>query len=190
MKFKMAKNSVFAVLLRSPWWISTVIAAGIVIAAGGLLPALYVPFGMMAGLPFLVIGFITAWRQWQAPDPVRLSAALARAGAMSWRDFSNALEQAFGRQGYVVTRLNSPAADFQLTRNGATTLVSCKRWKAANHGVDGLRDLAVEQQAQAAQHGTYISLASVTDKAQRYAKEQGIRLMTPAELGQLMLEAS
>ncbi|MBK9574592.1 MAG: hypothetical protein IPO43_18630 [Rhodoferax sp.] len=55
---------------------------------------------VVGGLPFLVIGVIRAWRQWHAPNPERLDAALARAGEMSWRDFSSELEQAFGRQGY------------------------------------------------------------------------------------------
>jgi len=186
MKFKMAEKSLFAVLLRSPWWISIVIALGIVVLARVLLPTLYAPFGMVSGLPFLVIGGIAAWRQSQAPDPARVTEALARAGTMSWREFSETLERAFQRQGYTVTRLNGPASDFQISRDGDTTLVSCKRWKAANHGIDALQGLAADRQALAAQHGTYISLAAVSDKARRYATEHGIRLMLPAELAQLM----
>lgn len=187
MKFKMAEKSLFAVLLRSPWWISVAIALGIVVLARVLLPALYAPFGMVSGLPFLVIGGIAAWRQSQAPDPARVTEALARAGTMSWREFSETLERAFQRQGYAVTRLNGPASDFQISRDGDTTLISCKRWKAANHGVDALQSLAADKQALAAQHCTYISLAAVSDKARRYATEHGIRLMLPAELAQLVM---
>ena len=66
----------------------------------------------------------------------------------------------------------------------------CKRWKAVNHGVEALRDLAFEQRAQGAQHCIYICLAAVTDKAQRFAKEEGIRLMTRSELAQLLLDKS
>ena len=36
MKFRMAKNSLFAVLLRSPWWISAAIAAALVLLTGVL----------------------------------------------------------------------------------------------------------------------------------------------------------
>ena len=187
MKYKMAKNSLFAILLRSPWWVSIAIVAGFALGAKALLPEPYVPFGVIGGLPFLVIGVIRAWRQWRDPNPEHLSAALARAGEMSWRDFSSALEQAFGRQGFEVTRLSSPAADLQLVKDGGMTLVSCKRWKAANHGVEALRDLAFEQRAQGAQHATYVCLAHVSDKAQRYAKEEGIRLMPTVELAQLLL---
>ena len=128
MKFKMAKNSLFAVLLRSPWWISFAILAGIMLASRALLPEPYVPFGMMSGLPFLVIGVIAAWRRSQAPDLMRVSEAIARVSDQSWRDFSDALEQAYRREGYTVTRLAKAASDFQLSRDGALTLVSCKRW--------------------------------------------------------------
>ncbi|MES2951741.1 MAG: restriction endonuclease [Pseudomonadota bacterium] len=186
----MAKNSIFAILLRSPWWYSMVIVLVFVAAARALLPEPYAPFAMMGACPFLVIGAIRAWRQWQAPSPKRVSAALVRAGVLSWQDFSSILEQAFAKQGYAVTRLKGAAADFQLLQDGRVTLVSCKRWKAAGHGVDALRDLALAQQAMAAQQGIYISLAGVSDKARRYAQEQGIRLMTPAELGHLMVQVA
>ena len=75
-----------------------------------------------------------------------------------------------------------------MVKGGVITLVNCKRWKAANHGVEGLRDLAFEQRAQGAQQATYICLAHVSDKAQLYAKEEGIRLMPVAELAQLLLD--
>lgn len=186
MKFKMAKNSLFAVLLRSHWWISFAILAVIMLASRALLPELYVPIGMMSGLPFLVIGIIAAWKRSQAPDPVRVSEALARISAQSWSEFSDALEQAYRREGYTVTRLAKAAADLQLSRDGALTLVSCKRWKAANHGVDALRDLSADRQALAAQHCVYISMADVSEKARKYAQEQGITLIGSQELALLL----
>jgi restriction system protein len=188
MKFKMAKNSLFAVLLRSPWWISFVLLGGIVVASRALLPQAYAPFGMMSGLPFLVIGIVAAWRQTTAPDPARVAQELERVGAMGWAEFSDVLEKVFSKQGYSVERPAGLAADFRLTLKGAVTVVSCKRWKAANHGVDALRDLQKAQLAMGAQHSLYISLAPVSDKAQQYAKAQGIQLMPAAELALLMLK--
>ncbi|MDO8420135.1 MAG: restriction endonuclease, partial [Rubrivivax sp.] len=38
MKFQMAKNSLFATLLRSPWWISAVIALVLGLLGAALLP--------------------------------------------------------------------------------------------------------------------------------------------------------
>ena len=91
MKFKMSENSLFALLLRSPWWISMVVVALIALASRALLPEPYVVFGVMGGFPFLVIGIMAAWRQWHAPSPARMAEVLKAAGAMSWRDFSSAI---------------------------------------------------------------------------------------------------
>jgi len=187
MKLKMSENSLFAILLRAPWWISMVVVALFALAARALLPEPYVVFGVMGGFPFLVIGIMAAWRQWHAPSPARMAAALKAAGAMSWRDFSSAIEQAYGQQGYAVTRLNNNrSADFSLAKGGRTTLVSCKRWKAASHGIDVLRDLVAEKEAQDAHQSTYISLGQVTDKARQFAREQGVHLLSENDLAQLL----
>lgn len=188
MKLKFAKNSLFAILLRSPWWISLLIVAGIALVSVALLPAPYVPFGVIGGFPFLVIGIMAAWRQRNAPSPARMAETLERAAAMSWRDFSSAIERAFVRQGYSVTRQNSSAADFSLLKSGRVTLVSCKRWKAASHGVEALRDLVAARQAQGADKCSYVSLAPVTENARRYAAEQGVQLMSQGELVQLLID--
>lgn len=187
MKLKMSENSLFAILLRAPWWISLLVVAVIVLASGALLPAAYVPFGVMGALPFLVIALLAAWRQRHAPNPARVAELLGQAAAMSWRDFSALIEAAFQRQGYVVTRLQHPAADFQLLKDARITLLSCKRWKAANTGVQPLQELAAAQATLGASASTFISLAPVSDSAQRFAKAQGIHLMTLAELAQLLM---
>ena len=188
MKLKMSKNSLFAILLRSPWWISMLVVLVFVLASGALLPKQYVPFGVMGSFPFLVIGLIAGWRQWHAPNPARVAEALERAGAMAWRDFASALEQAFIQQGHTVTRLNSPAADFSLSKAGRVTLVSCKRWKAATHGVESLRELVAAKDARQADQCTYISLGAVSDNARRFAAEQSVALVSGDELGALILD--
>jgi restriction system protein len=186
MKLKMAKNSLFAVLLRSPWWVSLAVVGLFVMASIALLPPKYVALGVMGSFPFLVIAGVAAWRQWHAPNPAKVAQALELAGAMSWKDFSQQVEKGFARQGYAVTRLSGGAADFQLTKAERITLVSCKRWKAANQGVEALRDLAAAKDAQGAQHAMLISLGAITTQASRYAKEQGLFLMTEPELAQLL----
>ena len=61
----MAPNSGFAILLRSPWWVSFAIAAVIVLLCGALLPAHLAPFAAVGALPVAVIGCIAGWRQWR-----------------------------------------------------------------------------------------------------------------------------
>jgi restriction system protein len=113
---------------------------------------------------------------------------LARVGAMSWRDFSALIGQVYVEQGFMVTRLNTPAADFLLVNGAQRTLVSCKRWKAANHGVEVLRELVAAKEAQEAQQCTYLSLAPVSDTARRFAKAEGVTLVAGKDLAYLLLQ--
>jgi len=79
MKFPMAKNSLFAILLRSPWWISILVAAGIVMAARFVVSEVYAVF---AALPFIVIGGVAGWRQLRAPSAARVAETLEAVRAM------------------------------------------------------------------------------------------------------------
>ena len=186
MKLKMAENSLFAILLRSPWWYSLLLVAAITLFSAVLIPAPYVPFGVMGGFPFLVTGLMAGWRQRHLPDPARITEIIQQAGAMSWRDFSAAAEQGFTRQGFVVTRLDHTAADFSLLKGERVILVSCKRWKAATLGIEVLRELVAAQGALGAQQGICISLGKVSDSARRFATTQGVHLMPEPELAQLL----
>ena len=108
------------------------------------------------------------------------------------------IEQAYGQQGYAVTRLsvdggaksngtgNGGAADFRLEKRGQTTLLNCKRWKAANQGVDALRDLAALREAQGADQCIFISLSLPTDKAQRFARENRVQLVCDVDLAKMI----
>lgn len=186
MKFKMAEKSLFALLLRSPWWVSLLIVLVFALAARALLPAEYAAAGALGAFPFLVIAIIAAWRQWKAPNPVLLAAALERAAAMPWREFSALIEQALKQQGYSVSRLAGEAADFRLERQGATSLVSCRRWKAVSHGVEAMRQLEAACQAQEAQQALYLSLGPVSDAARLHAQGAGIRLIHGTDLALLL----
>jgi len=188
MKLKMAQNSLFAILLRASWWISIAIVALISLLSFALLPRAYVPFGVMGGFPFLVIGILAARKQWHVPSAARVAEMLARVSTMSWRDFSALIGQIYVEQGYTVMRLNSGEVDFKVVKGGRATLVSCKRWKAANHGVEALRELVAAKEAQEAQQCTYLSLTPVSDTALRFAKSQGVALMSGNELGRFLLE--
>ena len=188
MKFKMNERSLFAVLLRSPWWISLLISVLMSLGAFALLSREYAVVVMLGTFPFVVVAAIAAWRQWQAPSATRLDAALERAGAMNWRDFSAALEQVYVRQGYTVTKLDGEAADLRIERAGQRNLLSCRRWKALNHGVENLKALQAACEREGAR-GAYLSLAPVSEAAQTYAKQQRLELVDGQTLGLLLLQA-
>ena len=182
----MAENSLFAILLRSSWWVSFLVAGGIVLLSGLLLPAQFVVYGAIAAAPFFVIGFIAAWRQLQAPGAARIAATVERAGAMSREDFMSALEEAWRREGHEVRRVDSQAADLELVKDGRTVLVACRRWKAGRTGVDPLRELQAAREARNAQGGLYVALGEVTDTARAFAAHNGILLVQGAELAKLL----
>lgn len=182
----MAERSLFAVLLRSPWWISLVIAAAIVLASKALLPPDYFPFGAMGGFPFVVIAMIAAWRQLRAPSTAHVEATLAQINAMPWREFSAALEQALMRDGFEVRRIGLPAADFELLKGGRTVLMSSKRWKAARLGLEVFQSLEAIRSTRDASSCICVTTGEVSDKARTFAVEHQIRVIEGTELAQLL----
>ncbi|MEY4295809.1 MAG: hypothetical protein RLY82_1497 [Pseudomonadota bacterium] len=182
---KMAPNSLFAVLLRNPWWISFLIAGAISAICAAFLPKDLVLLGAMGTLPFLVIGCVALKRQWNAPSAAKVEAELARVGGLSWRDFSAELVAKFEKQGFVVQRLSDSSAkkggsgvggaDFQLNKQGQTTLVAAKRYKAATHGVEGLQTLVAQKAASGADRAIYVCIGRLSEQAQKYAKAEGVQ---------------
>ena len=54
MKFKMAENSLFAILLRSRWWVSFLVGAVWALLAAALVPTPYKMVAILGSLPLLV----------------------------------------------------------------------------------------------------------------------------------------
>ena len=186
MKFKMAPNSLFAILLRSPWWISFVLAIAIMSASLAWLPERFAVYGAIGGLPIAGVGLIAAWRQLRAPSAVQVSANIDAALAMPWREFSKALENAWQQAGYQVERVEG-AADLRLSEKDQVTLDSARRWKAASHGIEPLRQLHAAMQAQGVASGAYIAAqGTVTDAAVEFANAHGLVLLQGPALAQLL----
>ena len=186
MKFQMAKNSLFAILLRSPWWISLAAAAGIFAAARLALPEIYASF---VALPFAVIGGYVLWKRRHAPSAARVASTLHALRAMSWDEFSSAIEDAFHRDGYVVSRPGGPEVDFELKQAGRVTLVAAKRWKVARTGIEPLRELQASARARGAHECIYVAAGEITDNAAAFAAGNKIRLVQGAELARLLPRA-
>ena len=185
MQWRLNEDSLFAILLRSKWWISVAIACAMTAIALALLPEAYRFFGAVTGLPFLVIGCIAAWKQWEAPSCARIDRTLAAVRAMSWVEFSRVMESAYRRQGYGVSAI-SGAADFEITKEGRTALVHCKRWKVARTGVDTLAELHAMKEARDAHECVYVAAGEITDNARVFAVKHGITLVGGPELARLL----
>ncbi|MBE2245394.1 MAG: restriction endonuclease [Burkholderiaceae bacterium] len=182
----MAENSLFAILLRSRWWISFAIAAALATAAMALLPEAYRVVGAISGLPFVVIGVIAAIRQWRAPSAAQVAQTHAAISAMAWPAFAKALEDAFIRDGYGVTPGGAAPVDFILERKGRTMIVSARRWKSARIGVEVLRTLQTARDAAEAQDALCICLGELTDSARPFAAEHRIAIWQTGELAKAL----
>ena len=156
--------------------------------AFALLPQQYRVLGAMGGFPFVVIGLIALWQQMRLPSARRSEEILDAVRAMSWPEFSAQLEEGFVRQGYRVERLQG-VADFALTREGATTLVAARRWKAARQGEEALQALHNAAQARGAGKCLYVTLGDLSAQAQGFAKRHQVQLMQGPALAFLLKNA-
>lgn len=182
MKLKMAKNSLFAILLRSPWWISLLIGILLGLVSFALLPDEVRVVGALSGLPFVVIAVMAAIRQWGRPSAARVAQIHDAVAAMPWPAFADLLAQAFQRQGHTVQRGKTEDFDFELERQGRRTLVSARRWKSARTGVESLRALQAAREASEAEQALYIALAPLSEQAQPYAAAQKMEVWHAEEL--------
>jgi restriction system protein len=187
MRFQMAPNSLFAILLRSPWWMSAAVALGIGLLAAAALPPRYVPFGVFGAVPFLVIAAIALWRQVRTPSAETVLATLTDARGLNTSEFLARISEALTRQGHRVTMIDVPAADFEAARGGRVMLYACKRWKAANTGIGPLQELYAEVRRREAYAGFYLSGGALSDNARRFARDKGIHVVEGLELAKLLL---
>lgn len=178
----MAKKSLFAVLLRSPWWVSALIALVVGLLGFALLPDTLRVGGALSGFPFMVIACIAAWRQWPLPSAARVDQTRLAVATMAWPAFASLLEQAFRRDGYSVERRQTEGVDFVLERKGRSMLVCARRWKSAHVGLEALRSLQAARDAAEAPDALYIGMGAVSDNAAPFAAEHRIAVWQTAEL--------
>jgi restriction system protein len=179
----MAKRSLFAILSRSPWWLSVLIAAAVFMLVRQFLP----DYAALAStLPFLGIAGYAGWRQSRVPNPERVAETLTALRAMSWQEFAVIMEAAFRSDGYAVVALKRSAADFELRKGGRVALAGCKRWKVAQTGIGPLRELVLAKESAGAQECIYVAAGDVSLNAREFAAQNQIRLLCEGELVQFL----
>jgi restriction system protein len=183
MKLRMAENSLFAVLLRAPWWVSFAVAGAIFASLRMAVPDLYAAF---FALPFIAIGLYASWLALRAPSAASVDKALKAAAAMTWEEFRGHVEEAYRRKGYTVSRSAAEGADLELEKAGRTALVACKRWRVARTGAEPLRqlhDLGMKRQAQDC---VYLCAGELTEQARAFAAEKKMHVVTGRDLARLL----
>lgn len=180
MKLKLHQNSLFAILARSPWWISALVAAGVFGVTRMFMP---VALCVFAASPFLVIAGYAGWKQLRAPSAAQVAAALEKLAALPREGVVAALEAGWRREGYEVNRPRNAAFDLELKRHGRTSLVACRRLKAKSTGVEPLRELHAA--GQDADELIYVAAGEVTELGRTFAFDNRVRIVEGAELMKL-----
>lgn len=186
MKFRMNENSLFAILLRKPWWVSLLIAAALVAIARVGLPASWFIYGASASLPFLVIAAIVGWRRLKAPSDARVADTVASVRAMAWPAFADVLQAGLQREGWTVRRVDDAAADFELEQGWRRAIVSARRWKAARTGIEPLRDLQAARERREVHDAVFVVVGELSEQAVRFAQSNRIRLVQGPELAAML----
>jgi restriction system protein len=174
----MARESLFSILSRQPWWVSAIVAA----ALFGITELVYPPVAFFVALPFLVVAAYFGYRQVRGTAPVNVDAKLAALRDMSWENFSLVVSEAYRRRGYAVSEAKDAAYDFVLQKGGRTTLVSCRRWKASSVGAAPVEALARAVARNDAYNGICIAAGQFSPNARASVAGQPITLLDGAEL--------
>lgn len=185
---RMAPNSLFAVLLRSPWWISVLLALAVFAATQALLPAEYRVVGGFGCMPFVIIAGIAAWKQRSAIGPAELERLVALASRLPRDAFVAKVGAALTAQGYAVEP-GRDGADLLAVRGGRRTVVAATRWKAARHGEEALLAVKRAMERNDAGTGLYLALGDVSPQARRVAQANAIDIAQGERLGALLRSA-
>lgn len=186
MKLRMAENSLFAILLRRPWWVSALTAIVLLAFCRIAMPPAWFPFAAPIALPFIVIAGITGWRRLQAPSASRVAAIDAQARELGWPEFREMLSQAWRREGWTVSDADGGGADLSLVQGWQRKVVSARRWKVARTGVEPLRELAAARERYEAHEGLYVAIGEVSEQAVAFARSNRIRILRAEDLARLL----
>lgn len=179
-------RSLFAVLLRRPWWVSAAVGLGLGLVAAALAPAAWRGAALLAGLPFLVIAGIALVRGYGRPGAAEIERRTEAVRALAWPAFAEQLQQAFGRDGWSVERVDAASHDFVLRREGRQMLVAARRWKSARLGLEPLRALQAAREAADDADALCLALGEIGEPARRFAAAQRIAVWQAAELAQAL----
>jgi restriction system protein len=168
-------------LVLLPWWVS----AGLAFAAFLILPAA-LPHSMpgltlMIPVFLMLIAGVSALRAWKTARMLEQQTGIDSIRELPWKRFEDLLGEAYRRQGYQVQETLSGGADggvdLVLRRDGAVTLVQCKRWKGKPVPVQVVRELYGILHDRGAVSAKLVATTRFTSEAIAFAKGKPIELV-------------
>lgn len=181
----MAKETLFRILMRQPWWVTLLVAFAFFAIARLVFP----PVAPFIALPFLVLTLYIAYTQWGRGAPADAGERLDALRAMSWESFSATVTQAYRKQGYEVTPSDGPGYDFKLTKGARVTLLQCRRWKVNQVGAGPVRELADAIASNEAYNGVCLSAGEFSAPAHKLTVSEPITLINGVDLVKLAARA-
>ena len=177
MAFKMAKGSVFSLLLRSAWWYSVLIGLFILTASLLFTDAKYLILSITGSMPFFGIAGFAAYKQLQQPSKKRVLQIIEQAKKMPAGEVAQKMAASYIKSGYQSVAFKGSGADLQLVRGSRQILLCSKRFKAANTGIEPLKLLVAAGEKTAAIGYLYVTLGEISASARRYAQDNNIELI-------------
>ena len=185
MAFKMAKGTLFALLLRSPWWYSVVIGLLMILISVAVTDLKYLLLSIIVSLPFFVIGGYAGFRQWHEPSQKRVLEVSEQAKKMSAVIISEKIAANYIKSGYQSSVFKGNDADLEFVRGHQKLLLCSTRFKAANTGIEPLKRLVAAGEAIEARGYPYVTLGEVSSTAHKYAQENNIEIIESSRLAML-----
>ena len=182
MAFKVAEGSVFAVLSRSPWWYSALIGGAFV------LTSLVVPSAQIAilvvacSIPFFAIAGFAAFKQLKRPSQKRIQEVDQEARGLSAAAIAKRIAKPYVDARFDAVEFKGAAAELELERGNRKLLVSSKRFKAANTGIEPLKQLVAAGEKIEATGYLYVALGQVSANAVAFANENNIEFVRGSRL--------
>jgi restriction system protein len=191
-------------LRHSPIWVGPLVAVGVFLIMRFVAPPLLRLTGQDLGGVFAdlayklaILGGPVVLVLWMVAEITKLGrrrfldrqADINSVRDLSWQEFEHLVGEAYRRKGYDVDQtLDGPdgGVDLILTRDGETTFVQCKQWKARKVGVKVARELYGVMAAHGAAHGIVVSCGEFTEEALRFASGNPLELVNGQALWQLV----
>ena len=182
MAFRIPQNSLFATLLRSPWWYSALVGLFIIAISFVIAGGQYVIIGIFTSLPFFAIAGAAGRRQLKQPSRQQILQAAEQAQSMSPAQIAERIASPYVEERFDAEPFAGADADLLLTRGNRIILVCTKRFKASNTGIGPLKRLVAAGESVEASAFMYVSLGDVSDAAATYARDNDIELIQAKRL--------
>jgi restriction system protein len=177
------KESLFDLLKRQPWWLSLAIAIGIAVSLQFVLP---LTFAIFAGLPFLVISVHVAWRQRGTPGEAKTAEIIEKIRTLGREEFQAIVEESFRNEGFTVSAHEGQAGDLDIRRGGLTRVVTLRRWKIVQNGINPIRELHEAVISLGATGGVFITTGEISDTGRQFANDHAIEIGEGPALAKLL----